>query len=313
MTILITGISGCIGQTLAARLLAKQYAVVGMDINIDGNRLDIPVQDADITQYDQVQRVVATVKPQKIVHCARIMEAKTDTLLHQVNAVGTQNLCQAAAQQGVKRLVHLSSVAVVSGNSTQPLTDDMPYKAINSYGESKIAAEKQVLAWRQQGLPSAILRPAIVYGEREYRVLNPFLTAIQNRKLPILDIAEMESPLQLAYADNVADALELALTVENALEGTFLIADPEPITLRRLLEIAYQTLGIKIPVVPRWLAQRLMQNPNIKAKLMELFRPNYFDQSRALQRLGYHPSHPTEPSLKQTIRLWQTQPQAQRP
>lgn len=312
MTILITGISGCIGQTLATQLLAQKQTIAGLDINAAANRLNIPVQQVDITEAAPVQRAIAAIRPTQIVHCAGLMEAKTDDLLQKVNVEGTRHLCEAAAQYAVQRFVHLSSVAVVSGHPETPLTDNMHYRAINAYGESKIAAEKIVLSWREKGLPCAILRPAIVYGEYEYRVLNPFLKAIQQRKLPIMELAEMEAPLQLIYAGNVADALELALTREAALSGTYLLADPETITLRRLLETAYQLLEVPAPIVPRWLSRRLMQNPKIKAKLMELFRPVQYDQRPALQQLGYQPRYHTEPSLKQTILFWKEQQTAQK-
>ena len=89
-----------------------------------------------------------------IFHCAASVSSKNKAELHKVNALGTENVCRVARQRRIKKMVYLSSVAVVSGNPEIPLVEDLPYKATNPYGESKIVAEKIALDYRKKGLNS---------------------------------------------------------------------------------------------------------------------------------------------------------------
>src|SRR5262249_61659020 len=82
----------------------------------------------------------------------------------EVNRLGTKNVLEAARQEGVKRLVHLSTISVF-GDRTGVIDEMTPLERSGSeYGDSKIDAEEMCWEYTRRGLPIVVLRPTIVYG-----------------------------------------------------------------------------------------------------------------------------------------------------
>ncbi len=83
-----------------------------------------------------------------------------------VTVGGTENLLRAARAAGVKRLVHLSTIAVHGTNPDGAITEDTPIALTpgDDYSESKTRAEAAVLTAARDGLTAVVLRPGNVYG-----------------------------------------------------------------------------------------------------------------------------------------------------
>lgn len=311
MKILITGATGFIGKALIKRLSGAGHEIVCIvrktsDTNFL-KKTGVRMVTVDLLERDEVERVFGEEKPDAVFHCAASVTEPDEDELHKVNVESTHNVCRASYRNNVGRLVYISSVAVVSGNEEVPLSDDLPLKASNPYGRSKIEAEKVVLEFREKGLSSAILRPCMIYGEDEPHALDRILQAAQKRRIPILDVSGMDSRLNLVYVGDVAEALELALLRSEAIEGTFIIADKDVITLRRFLEIVYDELGVGYPpVIPAWLVKTLSILPPVKKRISRMFKDRVYDISRAQEKLGYDPKVSTEEGLRQTVRYWKS-------
>jgi nucleoside-diphosphate-sugar epimerase len=309
MKILVTGGTGFIGKNLVSYLVKRGHETVCLVRKT--SKLDelesmaIPLVFADMLDAGEIDRVFGEVRPDVVYHCAAKVMDKGERELIRVNVDGTRNICQACFANGVKRLIYLSSVAVVSGNPGVPIRDDMPYKASNSYGRSKAAAERVVVEFRKKGLPVAIMRPCMVYGEGEPHALDRILGLVRSRRLPLFEVPGMDSKLNLVYIGNVVQAMYLALERDEALNGTFLVADREVITLKKFLEIAYNELGADSPpVVPGWLTGFLLGIPPFKRKAESFFRDRVYNISRAMDLLGYDPDVSTEEGLRKTIKDW---------
>ena len=131
------------------------------------------------------------------------------------------------------------------------------------------------------------------------------ISMVSLRRLPEIDLPGMDSELQLGYVGNVADAMELALYSEKALEGTFIIADKGAITIRKFLKILYEELDAgRPPVIPGWAVAPLLLVPFVKRQFERVFRDRTYDISRAEEFLGYVPRVRTEEGLRITIRDW---------
>ena len=144
----------------------------------------------------------------------------------------------------------------------------------------------------------------MVYGEDEPHLLGRILGLVRKRWFPILDVPGMDSLLNLADIGNLVQALELALEKEEALDGTFIIADRDVITVRRFLEVLYDEMGARPPVVPSWLARALVTAPPFRRRAKKLFKHRVYDISRAEKLLGYRPTVSTEEGLRRTVRHW---------
>lgn len=145
----------------------------------------------------------------------------------------------------------------------------------------------------------------MVYGEEEPHALGGIIEGVKARRIPILEVPGMEGRLALVYVGNVVGSLVLALHGDEALEGTFMIADREVITIRKFLEIIADQLGAKSPfVVPGWVVRSVMAIPPVSKKITRYFKDRIYDISRAEKILGYAPPVSTEEGLRRTVSHW---------
>jgi nucleoside-diphosphate-sugar epimerase len=315
MRILVTGATGFIGGDLARRLLSEGHevwALVRKTSRRDGlAAMSVSLAEGDITDSESFEKALSLSAPDAVYHCAaRVWDSDEKKLLRD-NAQGTLNVCRACYAGGVKRLIYLSSVSVVSGNKDVPLYDGLPYKASDAYGRSKAEAEKVVVEYREKGLDTVIIRPCMVYGEEEPHALGNIISAVRARRVPILDTPGMDSRLALVYVGNVTEALIKALNKEEALSGSFMIADREVITIRKFLEIIADESGAPGPfVIPRWVVNIMAVLPPVRRKLKKYFKDRVYDISRAENMLGYNPGITTEEGLRRSVRYWMADQEA---
>lgn len=309
MRILVTGATGFIGGELSRRLLVEGHevwALVRKTSRVDKIiTMGARVVEGDVTDFSSIEKALAESSPGAVYHSAARVWDSDEEKLFRDNAAGTLNVCRACYERSIPRLIYLSSVSVVSGNREVPLYDGLPYKASDAYGRSKIEAEKAAVEYREKGLNTAIIRPCMVYGEEEPHALGGIIEGVKARRIPILEVPGMEGRLALVYVGNVVGSLVLALHGDEALEGTFMIADREVITIRKFLEIIADQLGAKSPfVVPGWVVRSVMAIPPVSKKITRYFKDRIYDISRAEKILGYAPPVSTEEGLRRTVSHW---------
>lgn len=309
MRIVVTGATGFIGLNFIKRVAYKGheiYCLVRRTSDTSAlSAFPVRIELCDIMDAAWVDGAIGRIKPQAVVHCAAAVEGKDERELCRVNVGSTSNICAASLKYGVERLVYLSSIAVVNGNSDAVLTDTMPYKANSAYGRSKIAAELLVVEHREMGLKAAILRPCMIYGEDEPHALDGILGLVSRRLLMLPNIPEVDSKLHLGYVGNVAQLMELALHSDKALEGTFLVADRETTTPRAFVNGLYREMGkASPPDVPRWMMKLVMAIPPVGRRVKRLFRERMYDISRARELLGYEPEVMLEEGVRRTVARW---------
>ena len=136
MKILITGGKGMLGRTLVGEL--------GTDFDVVPT--DLP--EADITDENVIDGVIAQHKPDVVIHCAAMTavdrcETERD-LAFSLNAHGTANVAASCNRHGV-RLIAISTDYVFGGDSDSPYDEfSAPFGARTVYGQSKLAGEEAV-------------------------------------------------------------------------------------------------------------------------------------------------------------------------
>jgi UDP-glucose 4-epimerase len=176
-TYLITGGAGFIGSHIAEMLVAEGQRVVIYDNlasghlhNLAGFRDAVDFVEADVR--DTAALAAAMVGVDYVFHEAAMVSVfesvEKPALCHEVNLTGTLNVCQAARDAGVKRLVMAGTAATYGNNPTLPKREDMMPEPESPYGLTKVAGEYylQVFA-KLYGLETAILRYFNVYGPRQ--------------------------------------------------------------------------------------------------------------------------------------------------
>ncbi|MFH0828379.1 MAG: NAD-dependent epimerase/dehydratase family protein [Candidatus Omnitrophota bacterium] len=261
-------------------------------------RLGVKFIYGDIT--DSPSLGLITGKFDAVFHCAAYVQDKDWKKLQLVNITGTENICKLCLRLEARRLVYLSSVSVVSGNFQVPMTEDLPYSATNLYGKSKIEAEKIVWDYRGKGLPSAILRPPMVYGEQEPHLLKFILFLIKHRFFPLIDGGK--SKLHLVYVKNVAQAAVMALRNEGFLKGAYFVADKEALAVREIYSILAKAISAPVPfVLPEKLTPLLCNVPWVGRRARFFIKDRVFDISRILE-LGYSPKFKAQEALISSAR-----------
>jgi nucleoside-diphosphate-sugar epimerase len=154
--ILVTGAGGFIGGAVV-RALAAEPDLTVHGATRDGRALGDGILPCRLDVCDAASMTAALRGIDAVVHCA--VGKRTTTV------EGTQVLLRAARAAGVRRVVHLSSVAVYGGAAgTVDETADVVSPEGRGYANWKAATEAACAEAARSGLDVVILRPAIVYG-----------------------------------------------------------------------------------------------------------------------------------------------------
>jgi nucleoside-diphosphate-sugar epimerase len=228
-SLLVTGGRGFIGRALVSRLTAsREYSLrlltrqatsqfdasVNPPIQIVGDLLDSSTYQKEVEGCDIV------------VHLAAVTGRAAPREYSRVNVGGTQALLKACKTAGVRKFLHVSTIA--AGYADQ---------SYYPYAKTKAEAEAAV---RGSGLDYAIVRPTIVLGPHS-PVWN---TLLKIAKLPLIPLPQGRRPVMIApiHVDDVARALEVLLE-SGRLEGEVLdVGGPEAIYFREFLEMIQSVL-----------------------------------------------------------------------
>jgi len=173
--ILVTGGTGFLGSYIIKHLVEKGYAVRAIRRS---NKLPfwIPASIFDKVAWIEgdVLDVVALEDAMQgvdtVIHSAAVVSftKKDRAHMYQVNVEGTANVVDIAIETGVRRLIHISSVAAlgrtVNGGSVNEEKKWEESKANTHYGKSKFKAELHVWRGMNEGLEAVILNPSTILG-----------------------------------------------------------------------------------------------------------------------------------------------------
>jgi nucleoside-diphosphate-sugar epimerase len=163
----ITGSTGFIGCRLAEVLYLKKSVEPVCLVHNFANaarlaRLPVKMVKGDVLDRRLLEEAVAGC--QIVFNCA-FGKTGNEQLDRRINEEGTRNVLIAAKKNGVKRVVHMSTIAVHGHHPPQEVDEETP--AVYSgwpYGDSKLNSEKICKEYMDKGLEVVIVRPTIVYG-----------------------------------------------------------------------------------------------------------------------------------------------------
>ncbi len=174
-SIAVTGATGFLGRYIVDSLLQRGAHVVGvvrtpdrvpelLERGVEMRKADLADQQALVDGFKGVDAIVS--------NAALFAVGNLDWQAHvDANVDGTRNVMQAASAAGVKRIVHVSSVAVYRkhaqplSDETQPMLERRNLKRFNAYQVSKALSEQ--LAWElaeELKLDLSCARPSAIYG-----------------------------------------------------------------------------------------------------------------------------------------------------
>lgn len=253
--VLVTGASGFVGRHLVRALAEAGYGVRAAS-RIAGAAIQgvEPVAIGDLGAAIDWPRLLAGVD--HVVHAAGLAHADgelPEERYRQVNTQATLDLARAAQAAGIRRFVFLSSIRAQSGPiGERPLSEADTPAPTDAYGRSKLAAE-QGLA--ELDLDWVALRPVLVYGPG---VKANMAALVRLARLPVpLPLGGLAAQRSLLAVENLCGAIAFALSEDCPPRRSYVVADPEPLSVAEMLAAMRAGLGRRpglIALPPAWLA-----------------------------------------------------------
>lgn len=169
--VLVTGGSGLVGKTLIETLLKNGEAVKALyhQTPLTFNETSL-LQQVHCNILDVAGLQDAMQDVDEVYHCAGLVsfQKKDVHSLFKINVEGTANLVNTALEAGVKKMVHVSSVAALGRiRENEPIHETMnwtPDTSNSKYGQSKYLGELEVWRGMEEGLKAVIVNPTIIIG-----------------------------------------------------------------------------------------------------------------------------------------------------
>lgn len=254
--VVVTGATGFIGGRLAQRLAQEQGAVVtGAGRKLERvpfvSQAGVDLQVVELTDTGALPELV---RGQDIVfHLGVASGTSKPETAERVNITAASNLVKAAAEAGVTRFVHVSTMAAYGSPDQEIIAEDhtLDTKQSALYGRTKALGEIQVRKTAAElGLELAVVRPGMVFGPRG-RSWTINLFKLVQRGVPVI-FGDGSGQAQPVYVDNLIDGMILTATRPEAAGEAFNFVD-QPLPWRDLFAYYGAMCGRK----PRRLPLRL--------------------------------------------------------
>jgi len=264
MKILITGITGLIGNHLMQVLLKNGYN------DIRGNYFSNRNLDEYIAK--NIEMIQADVADEKAIHnitkdcdvvvhtAARVIDFGTKKQFYEAHYDATYFLLNDARKNNVKHFIYVSSIGVASGIDRNKIIPDETTVLVKTgvhYDDAKIDTESLVKDFcTKNNIIYTIIRPSAVIGKGSVWVLEPLKRIDTTVGLKLIDNGKQ--PACLLDAENLANGIFLCITKEAARNQTYFFMDDWNISWKEyftdLAAMKGKTIGSSIPF---WLAYSL--------------------------------------------------------
>jgi len=254
----VTGANGFIGHHLIPELLGAGHEVCAIvrsekaahsipdsvDTHVIRDPQDVELWRAALTGSDTVIHLIG------LAHAS--VRDKSDLLerFRETNVEITEHVVDACIQNGVNRLIYLSSIKAVGEGALDSYTEASECLPENAYGQSKREAELLILEHSQgTALEASIVRPPVVYGPKAKGNILRMMKLVRSR-LP-LPIRCLKARRSMIYVGNLVDALCLMAASEKPIDGVYHISDSEAeLTTREVFQELGKLMGRRITEVP---------------------------------------------------------------
>src|SRR6266700_1938567 len=315
MNVFVTGGAGYIGSICTEELLNAGHAVTVYDNLSEGHRSAVDVRATFVPgrpdEEGNILNAVQAARPDAIVHFAAnalVGESMTNPGKYFHNNVANGlKLLQAAVAAGVKKFVFSSTCATYGPPDRVPMTEDLPQRPINPYGESKLMFEK-MLNWYHQlhGLEFVAFRYFNAAGASEkfgehHRIETHLIPNVL--KVPLGQKAHCEiygtdypTPDGTCIRDyihiiDLAQAHILGLAAGK--QGFYNLGNGDGYSVRQVIDACAKVTGKKIPAVEK------PRRPGDPPKLVA-------SAAKAINELQWKPKFPKLEDIVSTAWAWHT-------
>lgn len=247
--ILVTGGTGFLGRHLVAALCRRGHTLRVLTRD--------PQRAAWLRAYPRVEPVMGDLQRpetlrgvadgcEQVIHAAGLFSMWSGAgNFHATNVQGTTEIAEESLRAGVKRFVHVSTVAVVGKPLPGRIIDEQhPTDPQDDYQKSKLAAEQIILQAAARGLPAVVVRPGAFYGPLGNYAFNRLFFVDPMRGI----IMQMDGGRYIifpAYIQDVAEGIVLAL--EKGRVGEVYNLCGECLSHRAAFDVVVREAGLWFP------------------------------------------------------------------
>ena len=305
-TALVTGADGFIGSHLTEMLVAKGYKVKALsyynsfnnwgwleDINC---KKEIEVLTGDIRDPHYCNHITKDVDI--VFHLGALIAIPYSYVAPSsyvdTNITGTLNICQAALQNGCKRVLHTSTSEVYGTALYVPIDEKHPLQPQSPYSASKIGADAMAFSFYNAfQLPVTIVRPFNTYGPRQSAraVIPTIITQIANGMKEI-KLGDVTPTRDFNFVlDTCRGFLEIAES-KNTIGETINIGSNYEISVGDTLNLIKEIMGSDVKFIT--------DNQRVRPEKSEVHRL-WCDNTKIKSLTGFEPKYNLRDGLTQTI------------
>ncbi len=313
MKIFVTGGAGYIGSVTSELLLDKGHQVVIFDNLERGHRpaVDPRAQfiGGDLRHHEQIEQAVAAARPDAVMHFAAYAlvgeSMEFPERYFRNNVIGGIHLAEAMRLSGVKKIIFSSTCATYGQPEKMPMTEDLPQRPANPYGESKLMLET-VLKWYQQlhGFQPVFLRYFNACGATEkfgedhdpetHLIPNVLKVALGQKKKVQIFGDDYDTPDGTCIRDYI-HIVDLAqahiLALNEGISGAFNLGNGDGYSVKQVIDVARELTGHPIP------AEMAPRRPGDPTRLIA-------GAQKAHDVLGWKPRYPDIRTIVQHAWAW---------
>jgi len=313
MNVLVTGGAGYIGSVCTEELLNAGHAVTVYDNLTEGHRSAVDPRARFILGRPEVEgnlmKAVREVQPEAILHFAAsalVGESMANPGKYfENNVVNGLALLNAAVAAGVRKFVFSSTCATYGPPEKVPMTEELPQRPINPYGESKLMFER-MLHWYHEihGLEFVAFRYFNAAGASEQfgehhrtethlipNVLKVPLGQAKQCEIYGTDYPTPDGTCIRDYIHVVDLAQAHILALAPGKQGFYNLGNGDGYSVRQVIQTCEQVTGCRIPAVEK--PRRPGDPPRLVASA-----------EKAMRELGWKPKFPRLQEMVATAWAW---------
>ena len=312
MKVLVTGADGFIGSHLTESLLAEGYDVRALS---QYNSFNYWGWLEDIQQTANLEIVCGDVRDQA--YCREICKG-IDVIFHlaaliaipysyiapksfiDTNIKGTLNICQAAKDCNIKRILITSTSEVYGTAQYVPIDERHPLQPQSPYSASKIGADAIAMSfYNAYQLPVTIVRPFNTYGPRQSAraVIPTIITQIANGNKEI-KIGDTTPTRDFNYVKDICNGFILLAKCNKAIGETVNIGSNNEISIKELFILIKDIMHSDVNLI--------VDEQRLRPEHSEVFRL-MCDNTKIKELTGYEPQYPLREGIEKTVE-WFTDP-----
>ena len=313
MNVFVTGGAGYIGSICTEELLNAGHQVTVYDNLTEGHRSAVDTRATFVFAKPEVEGdilyAVKQAKADAIMHFAAnalVGESMTNPKKYfHNNVVNALKLADAAVECGVKKFVFSSTCATYGPPEKMPMTEDLPQRPINPYGESKLMFEK-MLIWYSQIYKLEFIAfryfnaagASEKFGEHHRieshlipNVLKVALGQAKQCEIYGTDYPTPDGTCIRDYIHNVDLAQAHILGLAPGKTGFYNLGNGDGYSVRQVISTCEKLTGVKIPTVEK--PRRPGDPPRLVA-----------NADKAIRELGWKPKYPKIEDIVGTAWAW---------